>query len=407
MRAEIIAIGDELTCGHRLDTNSQWISQQLCDLGVTIAFHTTVGDDIDDNLDVFKTAVRRAEIVICTGGLGPTADDLTRQAVSQMAGVELVFDPETLQHIRKIFGRHGREMPEQNNVQAYFPQGSQIVPNPEGTAPGFDLSVAMPDQRTSRIWALPGVPYEMKEMWNQTVSQAISEFTGKDQTICHHVLHCFGGGESQIESMLPDLMRRDRIPRVGITASSATISLRVTAEADSQEDCLIQMQPTLLTIRECLGDLVFGENGQTLQEVVLSQLQQRSLKLSVVDFCFGGSVAYLLNQAEGSDQRLAGSLQMPAEYGEIWLGQASTEGWLAQSAERVRDQFESEIGVAVGPIYERSVEAGESSSVFDLVICHERQSALFTFNFGGHSKIRLARSQKQILNQIRLCLKDM
>src|SRR3954454_1463972 len=158
MRAEIIAIGDELTSGQRLDTNSQWISERLGEIGVPVAFHTTVGDDLENNIAVFRTAIDRAEIVISTGGLGPTADDLTRDAIAAAAGVELVQDAGALEHIQNLFARRKRAMPERNKLQAQFPRGSQVVPNPEGTAPGIDFTVPRPGRAPCRIFALPGAP---------------------------------------------------------------------------------------------------------------------------------------------------------------------------------------------------------------------------------------------------------
>ena len=166
MPAEIIAIGDELTSGQRLDTNSQWLSERLGELGVPVAFHTTVGDDLEDNVAVFRTAIDRADIVVATGGLGPTADDLTREAIAAAAGVELVQDDAALAHIRNLFARRSREMPERNMLQAQFPRGSRVVPNPHGTAPGIDLTVPRSCGPPCRVFALPGVPAEMFAMWN-------------------------------------------------------------------------------------------------------------------------------------------------------------------------------------------------------------------------------------------------
>ena len=139
MQAEIIALGDELTCGQRLDTNSQWLSQQLGDCGIRVLFHTTVGDDLDAGCEVFRQAIGRADVIVSTGGLGPTADDLTRECIAHACGVDLVCDEAALDHIRTLFARRGREMPERNEVQAMFPRGSRVIPNPHGTAPGIDM----------------------------------------------------------------------------------------------------------------------------------------------------------------------------------------------------------------------------------------------------------------------------
>src|SRR4051812_24705923 len=164
MRAEVISIGDELTSGQRLDTNSQWLSERLGEIGIPVMFHTTVADDLEANVRVFREAADRADVVIATGGLGPTADDLTREALARMLGVELVLDEAALAYIRGLFARRKRDMPERNVVQAMFPAGSRVIPNPHGTAPGIDIDVPRSGRTAARIMALPGVPAEMREM---------------------------------------------------------------------------------------------------------------------------------------------------------------------------------------------------------------------------------------------------
>ena len=234
LKAEVIAVGDELTSGQRLDTNTQWISQQLGDIGIAVGFHTTVGDDIADHIVAVQMASQRSDVVIMTGGLGPTADDLTREAMAQAANVPLEFEESVFKRIEGMYSSRGYEMPERNRVQAYFPAGSTIIPNPEGTAPGIDLVIPNSRDRKlggCRFFALPGVPVEMKQMWAQTLEGQLKNMVGDIGTIHHHTLHCFGLGESGIEALLPDLIQRGRDPQVGITASSATISLRVSTRA--------------------------------------------------------------------------------------------------------------------------------------------------------------------------------
>ncbi|MCA9204209.1 MAG: competence/damage-inducible protein A, partial [Planctomycetales bacterium] len=139
MNAEVIAIGDELTSGQRLDTNSQWLSERLGELGIRVLYHTTVGDELEANVRVFRQAFDRADLIVCTGGLGPTADDLTREAIAAALGRALVQNDDALKHIQAIFARRSRAMPERNLVQALFPENSRMVPNPHGTAPGIDV----------------------------------------------------------------------------------------------------------------------------------------------------------------------------------------------------------------------------------------------------------------------------
>src|SRR5262245_47572484 len=185
MRAEIISIGDELTSGQRLDTNSQWLAERLLEIGVPVAFHTTVGDQLADNVLVFRQACERADIVVATGGLGPTADDLTRYAIAELAGVPLVQDDASLAHIQALFARRRREMPPANVVQAQFPLGSRPIFNPHGSAPGIDIAIPRAVGKPARIFALPGVPAEMDEMWRASVAPAIQDLLGARKVIAH------------------------------------------------------------------------------------------------------------------------------------------------------------------------------------------------------------------------------
>ena len=141
MNGEILAIGDEITSGQLLDTNSHWLSQRLEELGVRVHYHATVGDELEPIADAFRQAIGRADVVLATGGLGPTADDLTRDALARAADRPLVLDPPSLEHVRRLFARRGRPMPPQNEIQAMFPAGSRVIPNPHGTAPGIALAV--------------------------------------------------------------------------------------------------------------------------------------------------------------------------------------------------------------------------------------------------------------------------
>jgi nicotinamide-nucleotide amidase len=281
MRAEIISIGDELTSGQRLDTNSQWLSTQLSDLGVSTVFHTTIGDSMADNIDAFQTAARRVDLVVSTGGLGPTADDLTREAMSEAFGKPLEIRQEALEHIEGLFARRRRPMPERNRIQAMFPIGSTIIPNPHGTAPGIDMTVDGP----CRFFALPGVPAEMMQMWNETVfHRIIGEMGAGKKRWFYRTLKVFGIGESDVEAKLPDLIRRDRIPRVGITVSKATITLRIACLASTEAEAVDASQATEQEIRESLGELVFGHANQELDDVVHAKLQDLKQTLGVVEY---------------------------------------------------------------------------------------------------------------------------
>ena len=155
MKAEIISIGSELTTGQNLDTNSQWLSLRLAEIGIPVVWHTTVADDLQNNIDAFHIAAERAQLVLATGGLGPTLDDLTREVVATVAGVELVFDEPSFEHIKGLFARRNRPMPDRNRVQAYFPSGAEVIPNPFGTAPGFLIVLPSPHRGRGEQWSSP------------------------------------------------------------------------------------------------------------------------------------------------------------------------------------------------------------------------------------------------------------
>ena len=387
--AEIIAIGDELTSGFRLDTNSQWLAQQLGDLGIVVLYHSTVGDDMDANVDVFKHAFTRADIVVTTGGLGPTADDLTRQALANAAEVEIELHEDQLEHLKEFFSRRGRTMTPSNEIQAHFPAGSVVVPNPEGTAPGIELTHRGP-QRETIAFCLPGVPAEMKQMFAQKLKKRLQGITGETQIIHHHVVRCFGSGESHIESLLPDLVKRGRDPQVGITASQGTISLRLTTKADSVEDCLKKMAPTLETIHECLGQLVFGFNEETLESVVAARYNTMGKTIAITDAGMLGAPAVMLKQ---STAPLAAAEIVDFESADV-----------SQRAVEILQRSGSDVGVAIGPI-ERDdaiVAAGESNYVVAVATKGSDAVETHEFMFSGHSAIREMLANKRVLNVLRL-----
>jgi nicotinamide-nucleotide amidase len=302
MRAEVISIGDEITTGQRLDTNSQWLSQRLTELGIEVAFHTTVGDELADNIAVFQAAIQRADIVVSTGGLGPTADDLTRDALAGAVGVKLWRDPVSLMHIEGLFKSRGREMPERNTVQADFPEGAKPIPNRHGTAPGIEMIVERLDRTPCEVFALPGVPVEMHEMWEATVAPRIDELRTERTVIRHCRIKCFGVGESNLEAMLPDLICRGREPKVGITVSDATITLRITATARDEQACLCSIEPVAALIRESLGDLVFGEEDDELEHVVMRLLAARQQTLAIAEWATAGKLGTWLRAIDPSSE---------------------------------------------------------------------------------------------------------
>jgi len=396
LRAEIIAIGDELTSGQRLDTNSQWLSQQLGDLGIRTLFHTTVADDLASNIDAFRAAAKRVDVVVATGGLGPTADDLTRECMAQAFERPLKLDQVSLDTIKRMFESRGREMPERNRVQAMFPEGSQAIPNPNGTAPGVDLT-----SNTCRLFALPGVPAEMKEMWIESVNPRLLEQFGKQlQPLFHYRLKCFGTGESALEAMLPDLIRRGRVPTVGITVSKATITLRASAQAVNEAKFRELIQPTLDTIREALGEYVFGEEDEELQHAVSRLLAGRNQSVAVSEWGSGGLVASWLEEC-APEAFAGGFLVNSRESAKSLLdidGDIESLEFAKAMAVSTRQRVDADYGVSVGPF--PATPKSQDAKVF-LGLATRESAIVVGRRFAGHPEILKPRAAKQALDELR------
>ena len=390
MRAEVIAIGDELTSGQRLDTNSQWLSAELGLLGVPVVFHTTAADTHEAGVEAFRIAAGRADVVVATGGLGPTADDLTRDVLADLAGRPLEESAEALAAVEARFARRGAPMPETNRRQALFPRGSRIIPNPEGTAPGVDIDVAGPSRRC-RIFALPGVPAEMRRMWRETVAAAILGMLPERATIVQRRIKCFGAGESAIEAMLPDIIRRGRDPLVGITAHEGTITLRIAARGRDEAECLAKIAPTAATIRTCLGTLAYGVEDDEVEDAALAALVAAGATLATAEIGTEGRVNALLAQAAG---RRAGT---ECFRGGLVLPPTATDAAEAL-AERARDTFAAAVGLGVGPVR----PAPEGRAAVDLCLATPRGPVRIEHMLGGGATLAGSRAAKSALDRARL-----
>jgi nicotinamide-nucleotide amidase len=414
MLAEIIAIGDELTTGQRLDTNSQWLSQRLTELGIEVAFHTTVGDDLDDNVAVFRVAIDRADFVVATGGLGPTADDLTREAMATAAGVDLVQDDAALAHIHALFARRARSMPKSNLRQAQFPRGSRVIPNPHGTAPGVDMTIERPSRPPCRLFALPGVPAEMFAMWEGTVAPAIAAAQPIHRITRHRRIKCFGTGESHLEAMLPDMIRRGREPLVGITVSDATITLRITASGPTDDACQAAMQPTVDEIYKHLGVLVFGEADDELQDAVARLLTDRKQTVAIVEGATDGLVTHWLADAAQGAASLRCGIDIPAPSAlQSLLGivpqDNDAEDTLTKSmATAIRQRTGADYGLAISGLPASASDQRRNRSELDgtlhIALATADNVRVKEFPLAGHPAIIRPRAAKQALNMLRLAL---
>ena len=398
VRAEVVSIGDELTTGQRLDTNSQWISRELALLGIPAAFHTTVNDSREDGIDAFRIAAARADIVVATGGLGPTADDLTRDVLAAVAGVPLELFPGALADVESRFARRGVAMPESNRLQAMFPRGSRVIPNPEGKAPGIDCDLprghgtgaSAAEPARSRCFALPGVPAEMHTMWQATVGPAIVKMLPGAGTIRFRRIKCFGAGESAIEAMLPDIVRRGREPLVGITAHEATITLRIAARGADEAACQAASAPTEDLIRRCLGSIVFGTEDDELEDAALAIAKRAGATLATVELATQGRVANLLVEAAaraGNGVFVGGRVLHSAPGAEV-----------VSLATALRAESAASHALAIGPVDRDPVDGVDS---VEMALAGPEGTERVRHRLGGAGGVRLARAAKSAIDLVR------
>lgn len=304
-RAVILSTGDELTTGKVVDTNANYIADKLHEIGLTLAAVITVGD-VPERLEwAWRTAMEMADVVISTGGIGPTADDLTTETVARLTGRKLWFDNETADKMRRLFESGGRKMPENNLKQAMFPEGAIIIPNALGTAPGFRLPVEQ-KSHTSHLIVLPGVPREMKPMMEQIVIPWLVDSRGHDKIHVSQTFQTYGISESGLDQAVAGLIKPEEA-RVSFCASFPQISLRVAVEG-TPEEAQTRLEELSERVREKISDYVYGEGDVTMEEVVGRLLTERHLKLGVAESCTGGMIGHRITNVPGSSNYLIADL---------------------------------------------------------------------------------------------------
>ena len=320
MKAEIIAIGSELLLGQIVDTNSASIAKSLAENGIELVHTTTVGDDLQRMKETIHAAIHRSEIVITTGGIGPTEDDLTREAVAQVTGHPLIFQPHLMEQIEALFKRRGFQMAENNRKQAYIPETAVPIENPKGTAPGFIVETPK-----GVILSIPGVPWEMEYlMENSIIPYLRKRFDLQRQVIRYRVLRACGLGESGVGHQIKDLMKESKNPLVGTLASMGDIRIRITAKADTSGEASNLIQKMEQEIRSRLGVLIYGVDDETLQGNIARELERLNLTLSVAETFTGGIISQKL--ASAAIQSFAQGTVLPSETSQrAFLGSSPEE----------------------------------------------------------------------------------
>ena len=307
MKAEIIAVGSELLLGQIVDTNSAFIAKRLAENGIEMVRTQTVGDDLKRMEETIRDSMGRSNIIITTGGIGPTEDDLTRDAVANVTKRPLTFQPRLMEQIEAIIQRRGFRVSENNRKQAYIPEGAIPIENPKGTAPGFIV-----EGPTWVTLTIPGVPSEMEYlMENAVIPYLRKRFQLEKQVIRYKVLRACGLGESALGLQIQDLMKEGRNPAVGTLASVGDIRVRITAKAEDSKEADQLISETEQEIRDRLGILIYGVDNETLQGNTVRMFEQLGLTLSVAETFTGGIVSQKLG-ATGSPSFIQGVV-LPTE----------------------------------------------------------------------------------------------
>ncbi|MBX5478009.1 MAG: competence/damage-inducible protein A [Pyrinomonas methylaliphatogenes] len=294
MTAEIIAIGSELLTPERADTNSLWLTEKLNQLGIEVKLKTIVGDD-DARLEgAIRDALKRSRVVIATGGLGPTEDDITRKAAARALGRRLILDDRVLEAIRERFNRLGREMPEINARQAMVIEGAEVLPNPHGTAPGLYV-----EHEGRSVILLPGPPREMQPMFETYVRPKLEARAGNTRVV-RRILRVVGLGESAVDERIAPVYTRYKNPTTTILFNRAEVEIHLTARAATEREAELLLDGLAGQLEERLGDAIFAFRGETMEEVVGLKLAVGGYTLAVAESCTGGLIAQRLTDVPGA-----------------------------------------------------------------------------------------------------------
>ena len=345
MRADVLAIGTELLLGQIVDTNSSWIGEQLAAVGIDTMEHRKVGDNLGRMVTAMREMLASADAVVVCGGIGPTQDDVTRDAIAEVMGVELERREELVEHIASLFGARGRDMPANNLRQADVPQGADVIPNPIGTAPGIRAEIG-----GKVIYAVPGVPYEMQLMVKDHILPDLLARSGEAAAIVSRSLKTWGQSESGLAEMIAERVDTQSNPTIAFLARGIEgIVVRLTAKAPTEVEARALIEPEEAKLRTILGDLVFAIDDETMEHAVLQRLEARGWTLGVAESLTGGLIGARIANVPGASRTFRGSIASYAtEVKRSVLGVTAERVVSEESAQQMAEGAQRVLGADVG-----------------------------------------------------------
>ena len=405
MRAEILSIGTELLLGHITDTNASWLAQQLGPLGIDLFYVSTVGDNLERLTARLAQARERSDLVIMTGGLGPTEDDLTREGIAAVLHETPIVDEQLEASLRAFFASRGILMPERNIKQAWTLPSVTILANPIGTAPGW-----WAERDDKVLVAMPGVPYEMKRMWQNEVMPRLRLRTG--ESLFTRILRVAGMGESSVEERL-DAVLHNANPTVATYTKRDAVDVRITAKAPTTDEAQAMVEGVEARVRATLGQHIFGIDDETPQSVALDMLMARGLTLATMESCTGGLLSSLITDIPGSSNAFRGGLiSYATDLKEAWgvpaeviaaHGVVSVETARAM-ASAVRQQTGASVGLSVTGVAGPDEQEGKPVGTIHIAVASPEGMRDTSQRFRGpRGEIKL-RAAYTALNLLRLHL---
>ena len=402
MRAELISVGTEILLGEITDTNSQYIAARLPAIGVDLYHKSTVGDNLSRLVEAIERALQRTDVVLLTGGLGPTEDDLTREAIAQVLGEEMFVDADAERQLRAFFAARGVAFAERNIKQTMLVASATAIPNPRGTAPGWwvekDTSTDDP-AGTKYIIAMPGPPAEMQRMWEHEVEPKLMKLAGEG-VLVSRVLKTIGVGESTIDEMVAPLLKSTN-PTIGVYAKPDGVYLRLAAKAASQAGAWVHIAPVEEEARRILGPIIWGADNHTLEGVVGDMLDQRALTLATMESCTSGLLASTITDVPGAAQYYKGGYVSYSTQMKMGLGvsadvienhgviSAETASAMAAAARR---NLDADYGIGITGIADNDEVEGKPPGTMHIAVASEfgADNISYTFYQGRQATKRRA-----------------